>query len=816
MAKQERIAWLQEFDASEFPRELPVIPLRNAVLLPGGVLSITAGRPKTLALLKDLVPGETPVGIVTQKSAEVEDPSVFDMHDIGTVGRVIKIQRVNDEAFLIIVHGLARFRMDSLVHAEPYWKARVSPVEETNKGSVETEALVQNLKDMARQLLEMLPEVPGGIGEMIHEVDNPGLLADLVGANLDLNSQQRLEVLTTLDVSARLRLTLNLLSQVREMIDVRQKINNQVRNEFSKNQREAILRQQLRAIQEELGEKDPSDELDELRKRLDDARLPEEASKMARRELDRIRRMSPQQADYHVARTYLEWMADLPWNVSTEDKIDIDHVSRVLDEGHYGMQKVKRRILEYLAIRKLNPNKKGPILCLVGPPGVGKTSLGTAIATAIGRKFVRASLGGVRDEAEVRGHRRTYVGALPGRIIAGLRKAKSNNPVFLLDEVDKLGHSNHGDPGAALLEVLDPEQNGNFSDHYLEVPFDLSRVMFIATANQLDTIPPPLRDRMEIIEVPSYSPYEKLSIARNYLLPKQIKDNGLTDENVMFSTEILTHLIESYTREAGVRKLEQVISSVCRAVALKVGRGHLGQIVVDRELIEESLGTAKYYPEILDRIQAPGIATGLAWTAVGGDLLFIESTRMPGKGHLALTGQLGDVMKESAQAALSYVRSHATELGVPTNFLEKEDIHIHFPAGGIPKDGPSAGVTIFTALTSLLTGRKVRADVAMTGEVTLRGQVLPVGGIKEKVLAAHRGGATRVLLPLRNQSDLRDLPDETRKAIEFIFVKEMSEVLKAALEPELVTEATDTLPGVVDMTAFPSVPVLPEAPQAQA
>lgn len=557
MAKPERIAWLQEFGSGEFPRELPVIPLRNAVLLPGGVLSITAGRPKTLALLKDLEPGVTPVGIVTQKSAEVEDPTVFDMHEIGTVGRVIKIQRVNDEAFLIIVHGMARFKMEELLHTDPYWKAKVLPVEETGKKSVETGALVTNLKDMARQLLEMLPEVPGGIGEMLNEVDDAGLLADLVGANLDLTSAQRLDVLTTLDVPGRLRLTLTLLSQVREMIDVRQKINNQVRNEFSKHQREAILRQQLKAIQEELGEKDPSDELEELRKRIDEAKLPEEAAKMARREMDRLKRMAPQQADYHVVRTYLEWIADLPWNTSTEDHIDLDAVSKVLDEGHYGMQKVKRRILEYLAIRKLNPNKKGPILCLVGPPGVGKTSLGTAIATAIGRKFVRSSLGGVRDEAEIRGHRRTYVGALPGRIIAGLRKAKSNNPVFLLDEIDKLSHSHQGDPSSALLEVLDPEQNGSFSDHYLEVPFDLSKVMFICTANQLDTIPHALRDRMEIIEVPSYSPYEKLAISRTHLLPKQVKDNGLRDDQVSLTNELLQHIIESYTREAGVRRLEQ-------------------------------------------------------------------------------------------------------------------------------------------------------------------------------------------------------------------------------------------------------------------
>lgn len=797
---RDRIAFLQEFNNSEFPKELPLIPLRNAVILPGGVLSITAGRPKTLALLRSLEPGVTLVGIITQKDAHVEDPTISDMHEIGTVGRVLKTQRVNDEAVLIIVQGIGRFKLGELSQQVPFWRAQVLPVEETNRKNLETDALASTMRDMAKQLLDMLPEVPGGVGEMLQDVEDPGMLADVVGSNLELNTQQRLEILNAMDIAARLRITLAHMAEVRETLDIRARINSQVRTEFSKNHRENILRQQLKAIQDELGEKEPADELDELRKRLEDARLPEEANKMARRELDRLKRMAPQQSDYHVIRTFLEWLADLPWSVSTVDHIELDAVQKTLDEGHFGMEKVKRRILEYLAIRKLNPEKKGPILCLVGPPGVGKTSLGTAIASAIGRKFVRASLGGVRDEAEIRGHRRTYVGALPGRIIAGLRKAKSNNPVFLLDEVDKLGMSNHGDPGSALLEVLDPEQNNSFADHYLEVPFDLSKVMFIATANQLDGIPYALRDRMEIIEVPSYSPYEKLAISKSYLLPKVIKDNGLTPDKVEVSDDILQHIIESHTREAGVRRLEQQLSSVLRAVALKVGKGETEQIVVDHALVVDALGNPKFYPEILDRINAPGIATGLAWTAVGGDLLFIEATRMPGKGALSLTGKLGDVMKESAQAALSYVRTHSESLGIPAGFMEKEDIHIHFPAGATPKDGPSAGITIFTALTSLLTGRKVRSDVAMTGEATLRGQVLPVGGIKEKILAAHRGGATRIIMPARNEPDLRDLPEETRKALEFIFVKEMKDVLEAALEPAPLKA---DLPMEVESTASP-------------
>lgn len=791
---KERIAFLNEFNKSEFPSELPLIPLRNAVILPGGVLSITAGRPKTLALLKSLEPGVTLVGIITQKDAQVEDPNIADMHDIGTVGRVVKVQRVNEEAVLIIVQGIGRFRIGELSQQTPFWKAKVSKLEETGRQDVETEVLAATLRDVARQILDMLPEVPGGVGELLSEVTDPGMLADMVGSNLELNTPQRLEILHASNVADRIRLTLNMLAEVRETIDIRAKINSQVRTEFSKSHRDSILRQQLKAIQDELGEKEPADELDELRKRLSDAKLPEEAAKMAKRELDRLKRMSSQQSEFHVSRTYLEWLADLPWSISTEDKIELDAVQNVLDDGHFGMKKVKRRILEFLAIRKLNPEKKGPILCLVGPPGVGKTSLGTAIATAIGRKFVRASLGGVRDEAEIRGHRRTYVGALPGRIIAGLRKAKSNNPVFLLDEVDKLGSSHQGDPGSALLEVLDPEQNNSFADHYLEVPFDLSKVMFIATANQLEGIPYALRDRMEIIEVPSYSPYEKLAITKSHLLPKVIKDNGLTSEKVEVSDELLQHVIESHTHEAGVRRLEQQLSSVLRAVALKVGKGETEKIVVDKELVVDALGNPKFYPEILDRITAPGIATGLAWTSVGGDLLFIEATRMPGKGGLVLTGKLGDVMKESAQAALSYVRTHSESLGIPSNFMEKEDIHIHFPAGATPKDGPSAGITIFTALTSLLTGRKVRSDVAMTGEATLRGQVLPVGGIKEKVLAAHRGGASRVIMPARNEADLRELPDETRSALQFIFVKEMKEVLDAALEPASVK--LETLAGL--------------------
>ena len=788
MAHSNYSSVVENLDSSEFPETLSIVPLRNAVLLPGGMLSITVGRPKTLALLRDLDPASEAVGIVTQKKAEVEDPSASDMHEIGTIARIVKVQRIKEDTYLMVVNGIVRFKLDEMLQDAPYWKAKISPVEEKDRTSVEAKALTQSLKEMARQMIELLTDAPGGVVDLLDDIEDPGMLADLVGSQLKLSSDQRLELLTTLDVPLRLRHTLAHLAQLRETLEVRQKINAQVRSEFNRHQREAILRQQLKAIQEELGEREPADELDELRQRVYDANLPEDALKAAEKELDRLQRMNPQQADYHVSRTYIECLIELPWSKTTDDRIDLVEVEKTLDEGHFGMEKVKRRILEYLAIRRLNPEKKGPILCLVGPPGVGKTSLGTAIASAIGRKFVRASLGGVRDEAEIRGHRRTYVGAMPGRIIAGLRKGGTKNPVFLLDEIDKMGMSMHGDPASALLEVLDPEQNSTFSDHYVEVPFDLSKVMFIATANQLDPIPPALRDRMEIIEVPSYSPLDKLVIARRYLIPRQIEDNGLKPDQFTLPDDMVARLIESYTREAGVRQLERHLAALCRAAALEIGGGKAESFTVDEAVMTKVLGSPRYFPEVAERTSRPGVATGLAWTATGGDLLFIESTRMPGKGQLNLTGQLGDVMKESAQAALSYVRSNARSLGISPHFLEKEDIHIHFPAGAIPKDGPSAGVTIFTALTSLLTDRKVSKDVAMTGEVTLRGQVLPVGGIKEKVLAAQRGGVKRVILPARNKHDVDDLPQETRDALEFIFVHEMDEVLEAALEESPIIE----------------------------
>jgi ATP-dependent Lon protease len=620
---------------------------------------------------------------------------------------------------------------------------------------------------------------------MAMNVEDPGVLADLIASTLNLALEDKQAILETLEVKARLEKVNLLLNKELSILELGSKIQSQVREGIDKSQREYLLREQLKAIQKELGDKDERTvEVEELRQRIAKAKLPPEAMKEAERELDRLAKMPPSAAEYTVARTYLDWLIEIPWAAATEDNLDIKQAQKVLDEDHYDLEKVKKRILEYLSVRKLKADMKGPILCFVGPPGTGKTSVGKSIAKALGRKFIRMSLGGVRDEAEIRGHRRTYVGALPGRIIQGIRKAGSNNPVFMLDEIDKLGMDFRGDPSSALLEVLDPEQNYTFSDHYLEVPFDLSKVMFITTANILDPIPPPLRDRMEVLDLPGYTEEEKLRIAKGFLVPKQIQAHGLTEQNIQFQDEALRRLALEYTREAGVRNLEREIANICRGVARKVAEGAGGLTVVDAESVPSYLGPIKFFSEVAERTSEPGVATGLAWTPTGGDILFIEATRMKGRKGFNLTGQLGEVMKESAQAALSYVRARAKALQIPENFFEGSDIHIHVPAGAIPKDGPSAGVTMFTAITSLLTGRPVRSDVAMTGEITLRGLVLPVGGIKEKVLAARRSGITTVILPKKNEKDLEEVPDQVKKDMKFHFVQKMDEVIQIALKPQ--------------------------------
>ncbi|MFN7130596.1 MAG: endopeptidase La [Myxococcales bacterium] len=787
----------------DIPQVLPILPLRNSVFFPGGVLPLAVGRQKTIALIKDAVRDDQVIGVVTQRKAEEEDPGAADLYAMGTVARIVKLLKMGEDNYSLVVQGLARFRVLDLVQETPYLKARVEPVEDkTAVDDVEVEALGINLKKLAREVIELMPELPAAATELVESITHPGHLADLIAANIDVPIEEKQAVLETVDLKARMKLVLELLNRKREILKLSNKIDSAVKGEMSKTQREYYLRQQLKAIKEELGELgEEEEELDELQERLKKAGLPPDVEKVAQKELNRLKTIPAASSEYTVARTYLDWIADLPWSKKTEDNLDIENARQTLEADHYGLEKVKERIIEYLAVRKLKADMRGPILCLAGPPGVGKTSLGQSIAKSIGRKFVRLSLGGVRDEAEIRGHRRTYVGALPGRVIQSMKKAGSINPVMMLDEIDKLGADFRGDPSAALLEVLDPEQNNTFSDHYLDVPYDLSKVMFIATANQLDPIPAPLRDRMEIIEIPGYTFEEKLQIARRHLVPKQLREHGITPEAMEFTDKGLAKLIIGFTREAGVRTLERRIADVCRAVAVEVAGGRTEKRVIDDKDVEQILGAEKFWNEVAERTEVSGVATGLAWTAAGGDILFIEATRMPGKGSLTLTGQLGDVMKESCQAALSYVRSKSGALGIPTNFLEKTDIHIHFPAGGIPKDGPSAGVTVLTALVSLLTGIRARGDTAMTGEATLRGLVLPVGGIKEKVLAAHRAGIKRVILPERCRKDLQDVPEQAKKEIEFIFATQMDEVLQAAMEVnpfEAAKAAGGTTPAAED------------------
>ena len=776
-----------EMKATDLPGELPILPLRNSVFFPGAVMPLTIGRAKTIRLIEEVTRENSLLGIVTQKAPEIDDPTPEDMFRVGTAARIIKLARTGKDGFNIVVQGIARFRVDGFNQDEPFFLSKITPLMDQGLGDVEADALAMTLKSTAREVIDLLPEIPVMAKQLLESITEPGHLADIITANIDATIEEKQEVLEAVHLRDRLKKVLELISRQLEVLKLSNKINTQVKGEMSKTQREYYLRQQLKAIKEELGERDEDENgLEELEKRLKKAGLATEAEKAAQKELRRMRNMQPSQAEYTVARTYLEWLADLPWSKSSDDNLDLENAKRQLDEDHYGLEKIKKRIIEYLAVRKLKNDMKGPILCLVGPPGVGKTSLGRSIADALGRKFVRISLGGVRDEAEIRGHRRTYIGALPGRVVQGMKKAATNNPVFLLDEIDKLGHDFRGDPAAALLEVLDPEQNNTFSDHYLDVPFDLSKVLFIATANQMEPVPPALRDRMEVLELPGYTQEEKLQIARRHLIPKQLKEHGIKDTHLELGDKALQKVISAYTREAGVRNLEREVAALCRWAAVKVAKGEDQKNTVEEETLNDVLGAEKYYNEVAERTEVPGVATGLAWTAHGGDLLFIEATRMGGKGSLTLTGQLGDVMKESAQAALSYLRTRSVELGLAKaadeHFLEKADIHLHFPAGAIPKDGPSAGVTICTALVSLLTGKRVRSDVAMTGEITLRGLVLPVGGIKEKVLAAHRAGIKRVIMPARNEKDLQDIPANVRKEMEFVFAKRADEVLAAALE----------------------------------
>ncbi|HEY6558177.1 MAG TPA: endopeptidase La [Polyangiaceae bacterium] len=772
-------------DEIKFGDELAVLPIRNAVLFPGAVAPFDVGREKSVALVEDVHNLPSPViAIFAQRDPSTDDPAGDDLYPVGCAARVLKALKHSSGNYSLILQGLTRIRLENVTQTAPYMKARIVRVEGPPIEDVEAEALAMSLRDVAKQVIQLMPELPREAGSLIDSIQAPGALADLVAANLDAPVEEKAQLIETLDVKDRIRKVLRLLTRQLEILKMRERINSQIKEEMGKNQREYVLRQQLKAIKEELGEDDGDQgDLDGLEERIAKANLPSEADNVAKKQLKRLRSMQVGSAEYTVVRTYLDWILDLPWSNSTEDNMDIAAVRQVLDEDHYGLDKVKKRIVEYLAVRKLKKDKKGPILCLIGPPGVGKTSLGKSIARALGRKFVRISLGGVHDEAAIRGHRRTYVGALPGQIIQGMKKSGTINPVFMMDEVDKIGHDFRGDPSAALLEVLDPEQNNTFADHYLEIPYDLSNVMFVATANIADPIPPPLRDRMEILEIPGYTRREKLAIARQHLIPKQLEEHGLKEAQLAITDEAVEELIEHYTREAGVRSLERTVASVIRGVAVKVAEGdNTPRVIKTEEELREFLGAIKYTSEVAERTEETGVATGLAWTSVGGEILFIEATRMFGTGKLQLTGQLGDVMKESAHAALSYVRTNAEKYGIPKDFLEKSDVHIHIPAGAMPKDGPSAGITMFTALVSLLTGIRVRHDVAMTGEISLRGRVLPIGGIKEKTLAAHRAGVKRVIVPERNKADLDEVPKEVRDELEFVYVHKLDEVLEAALE----------------------------------
>jgi ATP-dependent Lon protease len=766
------------------PAELAILPLRGVVIFPAAIVPLLISRPGSLNVVEEALTGDRILGVAAQKNPEDESPDAGGLFARGTAVRILKMLKYPDSSVRILVQGLRRIEIGEYAQRTPFLRAHVQHLHDLCEPSSDLDAVQAHMVAQFAKFVSMIPYLPDELQAVVMSIRDPGKVTDLVASNLTISLDEKQDLLSTLDVRARLEKLSSILNREIELLELGQKIQSQVHTELSKNQKEFYLRQQMRAIQKELGESDArSTEIDELRTKMEAAQLPAEARKAAESELERLRIIPPESAEHTVVRTYLEWLVTLPWAVSTEDNLDVPHARTVLDEDHYDLEKIKDRILEYLAVRQLKRDTKGPILCFVGPPGTGKTSLGRSIARAMGRKFVRMSLGGIRDEAEIRGHRRTYIGSLPGRIVQNVRTAGANNPLFVLDEIDKLGADFRGDPASALLEVLDPEQNNTFVDHYLDVPFDLSKVMFVTTANQLDPIPWALRDRMEVIELAGYTEEDKLEIARRHLIPRQVHENGLPDGHVSFTTEGLVHVIRHYTREAGLRNVEREIGTLCRKVARAFTEGKTEPIAIDAAKVRELLGPERYFSEIAERTQDPGVAVGLAWTPMGGDIMFIESTKMGGKKGLTLTGHLGEVMKESAQAALSYVRARAERLGIAPDFFETLDLHIHVPAGAVPKDGPSAGVTIATSLASLLTGRLVRHDLAMTGEITLRGKVLAVGGIKEKVLGARRAGITTIILPKRNATDLEDIPEPVRNEMHFVFVETMDDVLEHALEP---------------------------------
>jgi ATP-dependent Lon protease len=760
---------------------LPVLPLKETVVFPESMTPLAVGQERSIKLIDDVVSGERMLALLTVRNTEAEPPGWDDLYSVGTVAVVHKMIKVPDGTLRILVQGLHRVRLVEPQQEEPYLVADLEELPDVVPDSPEVEALTRNVQQQFAHIIEMTPYLPEELQLAAANVDDPSALCHLIASTLRLKTDERQELLEMVDVEERLRAVSLILSREVEMSELGSKIQSQVASEIDKGQREFFLRQQLKAIQDELGEGDEQQaEINELRGQIEEKNLPEHALKAANRELSRLEKLPPAAAEYGVIRTYLDWIISLPWNEVTDDNLDLEHARQILDEDHFDLEKVKERIIEYLAVSKLKNDLSGPILCFVGPPGVGKTSLGHSIARALGRRFARISVGGVRDESEIRGHRRTYIGAMPGTIVRAIRDAESANPVFLIDEIDKMGSDFRGDPASAMLEVLDPEQHSTFRDHYLDLPFDLSKVLFICTANTLDTIPGPLLDRMDVIQLSGYTHDEKLGIAKRYLVPKQLEAHGLKRSQLAIPDRVLRLVIAEYTREAGVRNLDRQIATLCRKAATLVATGHKEKLKADEERVREWLGPRRFSGDVRKRTADPGVATGLAYTAVGGDVLFIEATAYPGKGKLNITGQLGEVMQESAQAALSWVRSHTEELGLADEWFAEHDVHIHVPAGAVPKDGPSAGVTMATALASLVRGIPVADDVGMTGEITLTGQVLPIGGVREKVLAAQRAGLKRVILPLENVHDLDDLPAETRRELEFVLVDHVEEVLEEA------------------------------------
>ncbi len=766
------------------PRVLPILPVSDVVLFPRIIMPLVLWEEPAQKLVNEVLMQDKTFGVLASRVEKPEGYSPDNLYQVGTAAVILKMRKSEDDSMRLLVQGLYRFKVEKWVGQEPYFAAQISPIPEEYEPDLETEALVSSVKGLFLKMLELSPYLPAELGPLVREFSDPRVLADITAGSLNISKAEKQELLETFDAKERLRRVLTLVNRELEILELGKKIQSEVKTELDKAQKDFYLREHIKVLQKELSEgDDKTREVDELQFRLEEANLPPHALKEAERELTRLKRTPPTSPDHQVIRNYLEWMIELPWSVATEDNLDLAQARAILDADHYDLEKVKKRILEYLAVRKLKPDMKGPIFCFVGPPGTGKTSLGRSIARALGRKFVRLSLGGVHDEAEIRGHRRTYVGALPGRIIQSMRRAGSNNPVFILDEVDKIGADFRGDPSSALLEVLDPEQNFSFSDHYLDVGFDLSKVMFITTANLLDPIPPPLRDRMEVLELPGYTEEEKLEIAFSHLIPRQLEAHGLSAENIEITRDAVRRVIADYTREAGLRNLEREIASLCRGVAREVVEGSRTRGKIDAADVAQYLGPPRFFRDAALDHPEPGVATGLAWTPTGGDILFIEVLRMPGNGNLKLTGQLGDVMKESASAALSYIRARAPFLGIEEDFFEKSDLHIHVPAGAIPKDGPSAGLAMLCALVSLLSNRPVKKGLAMTGEITLRGHVLPVGGIKNKVLAAHRAGITDIILPAQNKVDLEEIPESVRRELSFHPVERLDEALEMAFPP---------------------------------